>query len=235
MFPLRDDIPSRKFPIVNSGLIVVNVLCFLYTVRLGTGLEPFVFHFGFIPARYFEAQQTAFLDFSRFVPVFSSMFLHGGWLHLIGNMWVLYIFGDNVEDCMGHLRYFFFYLLCGTAAVSMQAVVEPLSRMPMIGASGAISGVLGAYLFTFPRAKILTLLPLFILFYLVEIPAFIYLILWFALQFLQGTFHMLRAGSIADGGIAWWAHVGGFGAGALLIPFFRSRRRGFYNTKLQLR
>jgi len=234
MFPLRDDIPAKKFPVVNTWLIVVNILCFLYTFRLGSGLESFVFHYGFIPARYFQIQQTAFFDASRFVPVFSSMFLHGNWFHLIGNMWMLYIFGDNVEDCMGHGRYFFFYLLCGTAAVALQAVVEPSSRMPMIGASGAISGVLGAYLLTFPKAKILTLLPLFILFYLIEIPAYVFLILWFLMQFAQGTFHLLRAGSIVEGGVAWWAHVGGFSAGALLISLFRSSRRRFYNNRLRI-
>lgn len=234
MFPLRDDIPAKKFPVVNTWLIVVNILCFLYTFQLGAGMEGFIQRYGFIPVRYFQVQQAAILDFTRFTPVFSSMFLHGNWLHLIGNMWMLYIFGDNVEDCMGHWRYLFFYLLCGMAAVALQAGIEPASRMPMIGASGAISGVLGAYLFTFPKAKILTLLPFFILFYLVEIPAFVFLILWFALQFVQGTFHLMRAGSIVEGGVAWWAHVGGFGAGAVLIPFFRSRRRRFYNSRLRL-
>ena len=234
MFPLRDDIPAKKFPFVNTWLIIVNVLCFLYSFRLGGELESFIYRYGFIPARFFQLQQAAFFDVSRFAPVFSSMFLHGNWFHLIGNMWMLYIFGDNVEDCMGHGRYFFFYLLCGTAAVALQAGVEASSRMPMIGASGAISGILGAYLLTFPKAKILTLLPLFILFYLVEIPAYVYLILWFAMQFVQGAFHLLQAGSIAEGGVAWWAHVGGFGAGALLIPFFRSKRRRFYNNALKL-
>jgi membrane associated rhomboid family serine protease len=235
MLPLRDDIPAKKFPIVNTWLIVVNVLCFAYEYQLGSGLEGFIMQHGFIPVRFFQQQQAAFLDPSRFLPVFASMFLHGSVLHLLGNMWFLYIFGDNVEDCMGHGRYIVFYLLCGLAAVALQAVFSPQSRVPMIGASGAISGVLGGYLLTFPRARILTLLPIFILFYLVEIPAYIFLALWFVLQFLQGTLHVLTVGSLVKGGVAWWAHVGGFGTGALLIVFFRNRNRGFYNSRLQYR
>jgi len=234
MFPIRDDIPSKKFPIVNTWLIVVNVLCFAYEYQLGPGLKNFIFQYGFIPLRFLQEQQTAPLDPSRFLPVFSSMFLHGGFLHIIGNMWVLYIFGDNVEDCMGHSRYFTFYILCGMAAVVMQTVADPGSRTPMIGASGAISGVLGAYLLTYPKARILTLLPLIVFFYLVEIPAYVFLILWFLIQFLQGT-HQLMSGSLAKGGVAFWAHVGGFVTGALLIFFFRNRRRGSFGTRLHLR
>lgn len=235
MLPLRDDIPAKKFPIVNTWLIVVNALFFAYEFQLGSALDSFIMQHGFVPVRFFQQQQAAFFDPTRFLPVFASMFLHGSILHLVGNMWFLYIFGDNVEDCMGHGRYLVFYLLCGVAAVALQALVSPQSKVPMIGASGAISGVLGGYLLTFPRARILTLLPIFILFYLVEIPAYIFLILWFVLQFLQGTVHVLAVGSLVKGGVAWWAHVGGFGAGALLISFFRSRRRGYYNSRLQFR
>ena len=235
MIPLRDDIPAKKFPIVNIWLIVINLLVFAYEFQLGPGLESFIVQHGFVPARFFYQQQVAFFDPARFLPVFASMFLHGSLLHVLGNMWFLYIFGDNVEDSMGHGRYLAFYLLCGVAAVALQAVFSPQSQVPMIGASGAISGVLGGYLLTFPKARILTLLPIFILFYLVEIPAYIFLILWFVIQFLQGTVHVLTVGSLVKGGVAWWAHVGGFGAGALLIPFFRNRRRGYYNSRLQAR
>ena len=202
MIPLRDDIPAKKFPIVNTWLIVINVLCFAYEYQLGPALDGFIMQHGFIPLRFFQQQQASIFDPTRFLPAFASMFLHGSILHLVGNMWFLYIFGDNVEDCMGHGRYLVFYLLCGVAAVALQAIVSPQSKVPMIGASGAISGVLGGYLFTFPKARILTLLPIFILFYLVEIPAYIFLILWFVIQFLQGTVHVLAVGSLVEGGVA---------------------------------
>jgi len=224
MFPLRDDIPARHLPLVNTGLIIANTAIFMYEIALGRELDQFVLQFGFIPARFLGQQAENWLDITRFMPVFTSMFLHGGVLHLVANMWMLWIFGDNVEDCMGHGRYLIFYLLCGLASVLAQALLSPASHIPMLGASGAISGVLGAYFLTYPRAKILTLVPIFILFYLVEIPAFFFLGLWFFMQFLQGYFHLMY-GAGSEGGVAWWAHVGGFGAGILLIHFFRKVRR----------
>ena len=226
MFPLKDDIPAQVFPVVNVGLIVANVLCFAYALAQGPAAEQFLYHYGFVPAR-FAGHAAAGVIGAGFVPVFSSMFLHGGLLHLVGNMWMLWIFGDNVEDVMGHGRYLLFYLLCGVASVLAQAWAAPASTVPMVGASGAISGVLGAYFLTYPRARVLTLVPIFIFFYLVELPAFIFLGLWFLLQFLQGWSHLLAVGSVAEGGVAWWAHVGGFVTGVGLLRFFkRSRAAG---------
>ncbi|MEW6427060.1 MAG: rhomboid family intramembrane serine protease [Thermodesulfobacteriota bacterium] len=223
MLPLRDDIPSRRFPAVNLLLIVVTTLVFFYELSLGEALVPFLRHYGFVPARFVAQGQTGPLDPERFLPVFASIFLHGGFLHLIGNMWMLWIFGDNVEDILGHGRYLLFYLLCGVAAVAFQGMVHPGATVPMVGASGAISGVLGAYLLSFPRARILTLVPLFIFFYMIEVPAFIYLILWFVMQFLQGSANL--AGGMEGGGVAWWAHVGGFIAGMILLPVLGGRPR----------
>lgn len=221
MFPLKDNIQANHFPAVNLWLIIVNIFCFLYEINLGTSLQAFVSVYGFVPARFVAQQAEIGLGFSQFLPIFSSMFLHGNFIHLISNMWMLWIFGDNVEDWMGHGRYLLFYLLCGVAAVLAQTLSNPASVAPMIGASGAISGVIGAYFLLYPRAKILTFIPVFFFFYLVDVPAFIFIGLWFLMQFIQGTFHLLTVGNMAQGGIAWWAHVGGFGAGFLLVNLFR--------------
>ncbi len=224
MFPLKDNIPAKHFPAVNIWLIAINVLCFIYEVKLGSHLEGFIMQYGFIPARFVAQQQKDIFDLSRFVPVFTSMFLHGNLLHLVSNMWFLWIFGDNVEDRMGHGRYLAFYLFCGIVAVFAQALLLPTSRAPMVGASGAIAGVLGAYLLLYPAARILTLLPIFILFYLVEIPAYFFLGFWFLLQFLQGSTILLNSGQAPQGGVAWWAHIGGFGTGVLLAFLFLKRK-----------
>jgi hypothetical protein len=150
------------------------------------------------------------------------MFLHGGWMHLIGNMLFLHIFGDNVEDKFGHFRYIVFYFLAGIAAALAQIFISPVSEIPMIGASGAIAGVMGAYVFMFPRAKVATLVPLFMFFQIVELPAFIFLGIWFVIQIYSG---LLQLGIGADaGGVAWWAHIGGFAMGAVLLPFMRKAR-----------
>ena len=229
MFPLRDNITTRRFPVVNLCLIIVNVACFAYEFMLGGGLDGFIQQYGFVPARFMVAQTENIFDLPRFLPVFSSMFLHGGILHLISNMWMLWIFGDNVEDSMGHGRYLFFYLFCGAVSVFAQAGADPTSPVVMVGASGAISGVLGAYFLLYPRARILTLIPLFILFYTVELPAYIFLGLWIVLQLLKGYAYLLNTGGAATGGVAWWAHIGGFAAGVLLINVFKekSKVKGF--------
>ncbi|MDH4321140.1 MAG: rhomboid family intramembrane serine protease [Desulfobulbaceae bacterium] len=226
MFPLKDDIPARLFPVVNIALIVANLVAYGYLAAQGAAAGPLFVEHGFVPAR-FLASADFVLSPARLLPVFSSMFLHGNILHLVGNMWMLWIFGDNVEDAMGHGRYLLFYLLCGMASVAAQTWVAPGSGVPMVGASGAISGVLGGYFCIYPRARVLTLVPIFIFFYLVEIPAYFFLGLWFLLQFAQGGLQIL-VGAAASG-VAWWAHVGGFGAGVLLIRFFRkgsAARRG---------
>ena len=223
MFPLKDNIQARTFPIVNIGLIVINIVFFVYQMSYGHRADQLIFTFGFIPERFFAEQAEGWLNISGFLPVFSSMFLHANLIHLISNMWMLWIFGDNVEDCMGHGRYLLFFLLCGVASVAAQALANPQSALPMIGASGAISGVLGAYFLTYPHARILTLLPIFILIYLIELPAYFFLGFWFIMQFVQGSLYSLNSDQIVGGGVAWWAHVGGFAAGVLFLQVFRCK------------
>jgi membrane associated rhomboid family serine protease len=223
MFPLKDNIKARTFPIVNIGLIVINIVFFIYQMSYGHRVDELILAFGFIPARFFAQQSESWLNISSFLPVFSSMFLHANLIHLISNMWFLWIFGDNVEDCMGHGRYLLFYLLCGIASVAAQAIANPQSTLPMIGASGAISGVLGAYFLTYPQARILTLLPIFILIYLIELPAYFFLGFWFIMQFLEGSLYTLNSQKMVGGGVAFWAHVGGFAAGVLLLQIFRCK------------
>ncbi len=211
MIPLYDTVRTRKFPVVNILLIVVNVLVFLYELQLSpSALDRFIATWGLVSAHVVREPAIAW------VTIFTSMFLHGGWLHIIGNMWFLYIFGDNVESRMGGMRYLIFYLLSGVAAALLQIFVLPTSQVPTIGASGAIAGVLGAYLISFPRARIASLVPIIFIFTIIEIPAAIFLILWFLLQLYSGLF---AVGANASG-IAWWAHVGGFVFGMLAISFF---------------
>lgn len=214
MIPLRDDIPSKRTPFVNYALIGLNVLAFWYELGLGPNLRAFVQTFGLVPVRFHLAEDPL----SRWVPVFASMFLHGGVLHLVGNMLYLYIFGDNVEDRLGHGRYLLFYLLAGTVAGLVQAYMFPSSQIPMVGASGAVAGVTGAYLLFYPHARVLTVVPVFFFLHLLYVPAAVFLVFWFILQFAYGTASLGMQGADV-GGVAWWAHVGGFlfGIGAALI------------------
>ncbi len=221
MIPLRDNIPSSRTPAVNYTIIILNVLIFFLEVSLGRHhLEELIMTFGFIPGRFLSQLRELDLTTS-FLPIFTSMFLHGGWLHLIGNMWTLYIFGDNVEDTFGRGPFLVFYFMCGLVAAFAQLVSSPHSSMPMVGASGAIAGVMGAYFFLFPRARVLTLVPI-VFFVIIEVPAYIFLGLWFLLQFFSGTISI--AGPEVKGGVAFWAHVGGFAAGFVLVRFFVTTR-----------
>ena len=214
MIPLRDVIPSRTTPIVTITLIVVNVLVFLFELSLGDDINDFLFAFGLVPA-----------DFSL-LTLFTSMFLHGGVLHVGGNMLYLWIFGDNVEDRFGHGRFVVFYLLCGAAAALVQTIMSPDSVVPMVGASGAIAGVMGAYFVMYPHSRIVTLLPIFIFIQLIEVPAVVFLGLWFLLQFLSGLGSSLSTGQGGmSGGIAFWAHVAGFVAGTVGVFAFRRPER----------
>ncbi len=222
MIPLRDSNPSRTIPFVNYLLIAVNVLAFLLEVSLGRGMTKLILHLGLVPYNFVDDIQRIQINVGTILPLFSSMFLHGGWMHLIGNMLFLYIFGDNVEDRFGHFKYLVFYFIAGLTAAGTQIYMFPNSEVPMVGASGAIAGVLGAYVFMFPSAKILTLIPIFFFFQLIELPAFLFLGIWFLMQILSGLF-ALGIGADA-GGVAWWAHIGGFVAGIVLIPFLRKRR-----------
>lgn len=216
MFPLYDTVRSRRFPFINWMLILLNGLIFYYEITLGEDrLYRFILNWGLIPAQLTSNYAESWLT------VFTSMFLHGGWLHILGNMWTLFIFGDNIEDRMGHGNYLVFYLLSGAAAAILQSVLMPASQVPMIGASGAIAGVLGAYLILYPRARIASLVPILFIFTLVEIPAVIYLGIWFVLQLFSGWSALQGA---ASGGIAWWAHIGGFVFGVITVHLFAKRR-----------
>ena len=215
MIPLRDVIPSRTTPYVTIGLIVVNALVFLYEMTLGDpNLEEFILYFGLVPAAF------------SWVTVLTSMFLHGGVLHFGGNMLFLWIFGDNVEDRMGHGRFVAFYLLCGAAAALAQTAMSPDSVVPMVGASGAVAGVMGAYFVLYPHSRIVTLVPLFVFFHVMEVPAIVFLGLWFVLQFVSGVGSIAAAtGGEPAGGIAFWAHVAGFVAGVSGVLVFRRPER----------
>jgi membrane associated rhomboid family serine protease len=208
---------------VNYLLIAVCCAAFLYQLSLGAHADGFIGRWAVVPANVTAALHGHDFMPGTLLPLFTSLFLHGGWMHLIGNMIYLYVFGDNVEDRLGHAGYFVFYLLCGLGASLAQVFMGPESHVPMIGASGAIAGVLGAYFILFPRARVLTVIPLFIFFPTVELSAFFLLGFWFVMQFLQGALAM--QGSGAEEGVAWWAHAGGFVAGALLLPVFLLVRR----------
>jgi membrane associated rhomboid family serine protease len=226
MIPLRDNVPSRGIPYVNYALIGANVLAFLFELSLGHNLQSFIQVFGLVPHRVITiATQYPSMLLWAALTFLTSIFLHGGWLHLLGNMLFLYIFGDNVEGAFGHVRYLVFYLVCGLAASLTQLVLNPSSAAPTIGASGAIAGVLGAYFLLFPNARIVTVLLIFFFIQIVEIPAFILLGFWFLLQFLSGSAQLFT--SHASAGIAWWAHIGGFiaGGGYTFLRYRRIRRR----------
>jgi len=219
VMPLRDIQERRSFPLVNLALIAANIAVFLYQVSLGSRLEGFIRSAAFVPAEYFTPG-NAVADARS---VFVSMFLHGGWIHLGGNMLYLYIFGDNVEDRVGHGRYLLFYLICGWAATLLHGALNANSTIPAIGASGAISGVLGAYMLLFPKARVLTLIPLGFYMQMRELPALVVLGLWFAMQFLSGVVSVGARGNEASG-VAWWAHIGGFLAGMILIKLMVRRQ-----------
>jgi membrane associated rhomboid family serine protease len=209
MIPLRDTIPSRSTPVVTAGIIVANVLVFLYQFSLDRfSLNHFIVEYGVVPDRL------------SYVSLVTSMFLHGGWMHLIGNMWFLWIYGDNVEDVLGHAKYLVFYLVSGVAAALAQVAFFSDSRVPMVGASGAIAGVMGAYLIKFPHSRILTLLPVIVFFTTVEVPAVLILLYWFVIQFFSGV-GSIGYSHLSQGGTAWFAHVGGFVAGMILILVMR--------------
>lgn len=225
MIPIRDNIRSRRFPVVNMTLIVLNAALFLYEISLSQGrLSELISTYGVTPRRI-SAMLDGQLGLTEgILPLFSAMFLHGGWFHLLGNMLYLWIFGDNVEDRLGRLKYLVLYLAAGIAGSLAQVWANPLAAEPVIGASGAIAGVLGAYFLSYPRAKVLTLVPIVFFITFVEIPAFIFLFIWFLLQWLSGFATLGVAGNM----VAWWAHIGGFIAGAVGILLLAPARRRTY-------
>jgi len=224
MIPIRDNIPSRRVAWMTRLLLAANVAAFLLELGQGAAIEPFLYHFGVVPAHWMVGSPSDFLDWPRlFLTLFTSQFLHGGLFHLGSNMLYLWIFADNVEDRLGHPRFLLLYLGGGVAAAVVQLLMTPHSALPMVGASGAIAAVLGAYLLLFPSARIVTLVPLGFFWEQVELPAFLFLGLWFLLQWVQG---LTALGQVAEvGGIAFWAHIGGFISGMLGILVLRPRRR----------
>ena len=231
MIPISDDNPARLRPVVTWGIILACVLAFVWELSLGTEMNAAVRVFGFTPASLFSNYRPADVDrVPATLTIFTSMFLHGSVLHIAGNMLYLWIFGNNVEDAMGHARYLLFYFVSGVAAVMTLAFMDPASQVPLVGASGAISGVLAAYVLLFPRARVTVIVPLGFIFLPFRITAVWVVGFWFVLQLL-----MAAATKADQPGVAWWAHVGGFAVGAILTPFFKSsafplfgsvRRRG---------
>ena len=224
MIPIRDTIPSRRTAWMTRALIVANVAAFAFELRQGSGLEALIHRFGVVPADWAVSNVSDFWDWPRlFLTLISSQFLHGGFMHLGANMLYLWIFGDNVEDRLGHVRFLILYLAGGIVASVSQILVTPGSGIPMVGASGAVAGVLGAYLLVFPTARIITIIPLGFYLRTYELPAAFFLGVWFLLQWVQG---LTSIGEVADvGGVAFWAHIGEFVSGMVLTGLLRVRQR----------
>lgn len=224
--PLTDHIRRRTFWVATLVLIVLNVWVFVLELSLGPALNRLVFLYGLVPVRYTRPHALVQLP-ARFTlaPIFISMFLHGGWLHLLGNMLFLFVFGRSIEDRFGHLKFLLIYFLAGLGGAALHITLNAGSHIPTIGASAAIAGVLGAYFVSYPAARITTLIPLFIIFWTFEVPAVFLLGYWFLIQFFTG-FQMLAIETVTGGGVAWWGHVGGFLVGIILALILRPRRRG---------
>jgi membrane associated rhomboid family serine protease len=224
MFPIQDSVPSRSVPVVTRALILINVVVFFFELSLSReSIIQLFYLFGVVPARFTDPEWAASIGFpiGSYWSLLTHQFLHGGWLHIVANIWTLWIFGDNVEDRMGPLRFIIFYLVCGVLAALTQVLVTPDATIPSVGASGAIAGVLGAYLLFFPTARLIVLIPILFFPFFFELPAVIFLVLWFFIQLFGGT--AMLASPQQVGGIAFWAHIGGFIAGILLCRFFVRR------------
>lgn len=226
VIPIQDTVPSSTRPVVTVGLIVVNALVFGYEVALGPRLPEFIQAWALVPAELTHWTQLGgdALDPRRFMFLVTSMFLHGGWAHVIGNMLYLWIFGDNVEDRLGHGRFLLFYLACGVAASLAHVAAAPDSTLPVVGASGAVAGVLGAYFLSFPHAHVIAVIPILFWPYFVRVPAVVFLGLWFVVQLISGTAQLGTPTALESGGVAFWAHAGGFVAGGVFLWLLRPRR-----------
>lgn len=224
MIPLRVDIFRSRAAISNGLLIILNVLAFIYELSMSPRAgRAFVYTFGLVPAHEKLLLTTHGLNFGQAIlPMFTSMFLHGGWLHLLGNMLFLWVFGGSVEETLGHFQYLIFYLICGVGSATVHTIFNWGSKVPTVGASGAISGIMGAFIVLYPRARVTTLIPALLLFFTIKIPAYLMLGYWFFLQFFSGVASL---GMSDQGGVAWWAHVGGFILGALLVIGERPKMR----------
>ncbi len=220
-FPIKDNVPSRTFPFVNWLIILANIAVFVYQLGLGYELNWFVYEYGLVPKRVTHYESILG---DSVIPFFTHMFMHGGFFHIFSNMYILFIFGDNVEDRLGHARYLFMYILFGLFAGFSQFLLSYESLIPMVGASGAVAGVMGAYMVFYPKAKVKSLLIIIIFITFVDIPAVFYLLFWFFIQFMNGAVSVGYDG----GGVAWWAHVGGFIIGLLYAVRFKSREQEVY-------
>jgi len=221
MIPLRDNIPTRHYPVITRLIVGINVVVFLFERQLSPEkMNALSYLFGIVPARFSHPAWAAHigLPIHEYWPFLTSMFLHAGWLHLIGNMWFLWILGDKVEEVMGRVRFALFYVLCGVLSGVVHFVTNPASTVPTVGASGAIAGVLGAYFALYPLARVLVVIPIFFFPFFFELPAIIFIGLWFLIQFFSGTVAVLEGSQM--GGVAWWAHIGGFLAGLVLYRSF---------------
>ena len=226
MFPIKDDNPTESRPYVTCALIGLNILIFFYQIGLEENIRTsLIFEYGFKPSQLFSNANSMNLKQSSLLTIFTSMFLHGGLFHLLGNMLFLWIYGNNVEDSMGHIKFLIFYLICGLAASLLQAIVSFESSTPMIGASGAVSGVLSAYFLLFPKARVLTLVVLLIFITFIRIPAGLLIGFWFLSQIINAYFNDPNSP-----GVAWYAHIGGFLMGLLLIPFFKKKKFKFFSS-----
>ena len=237
VIPLKDTILRQGFPLVTWIIILMNGIIFIFEISIPKNLLQQLFYlFGLVPAKYSYPNWAIIhgVPFDDYLSFVTNMFLHEGWLHIIGNMWFLFIFGRTVEDHMGHFRFMIFYLLAGVLASITYFLIDIHSRIPEFGASGAIAGVMGAYLLMFPRARILTLIPIFFFPWFVEVPALVFIGYWFLIQLVGGT--LTLASPISQGGIAWWAHVGGFVSGMVMLPLFRrhSHRKRFPDETYRL-
>jgi membrane associated rhomboid family serine protease len=221
MFPIRDSVPTTQTPVVVYGIIAVNTLVFLYQITLSpTMAVDFAYSYGLVPYFYFDGTSGLRhgLAFTDYLPFLTATFMHGGWLHIIFNMWTLLIFGSTLESRMGSPQFLIFYLCCGVVSIFAHGYFNVESQVPVIGASGAIAGVIGAYAVRFPTARVTLLVPIVIIPLIFTVPGVVYAVLWFGIQLLQGAWEKLSPGM--GSGIAWWAHVGGFVAGLVLLPVF---------------
>jgi len=231
VIPLRDTIPSKSFPIVTWFIIIVNAIVFVFEFLFLNDVqtEALIFKYGLVPdqIRFYYVSTIADIRTVLIRPFFTNMFLHGGWGHIISNMWILFIFGDNVEDRMGKIRYFIFYILCGIVAGLTHFVLYRNSSVPAIGASGAISGIMAAYMVMFPKSTIISFVPIFIIPFLIPIPALVYIGIWFLIQLFNGTTSLLMSAHAM--GIAFWAHIGGFVGGLWLYRYFDQAKHKNYS------
>jgi len=226
MFPIGDSVPARSVPVATRALILINVVVFFFELGLShDSVEQLFYLFGLVPKRFTDPEWAASIGFpiGTYWPILTHQFLHAGWLHIFANMWALWIFGDNVEDRMGPVRFTIFYLTCGAVAGLTQLLINPDSTLPSVGASGAIAGVFGAYVLFFPTARLVVLFPILFFPFFFEVPAVFYMAIWFSTQLLSGTLAVIGPGQV--GGIAWWAHIGGFIGGMLLCWLFAGRDR----------